>query len=219
MAAHSADGHRSPAADTRRRILAVALELFSARGYAGTSMRDISQAMGMTKAALYYHFESKEQILAAVTEPIRVEMNLIQEAAAAPAHATPERLLTQLADMLSRHASLVATIFNDPSSSSRGQHLGAKEVLRAVEAVLAGDGGPDRLLRARCAVGAVMFAVLATIRSDPGFGEPVGSDRALRLLDGEDHALDAGLRREVVAAALRALGDPAGGPASGPASG
>jgi len=210
VAVHSADGHRSPAADTRRRILAVALDLFSARGYAGTSMRDISETMGMTKAALYYHFESKEQILAAVTEPIRVEMNLLLQAAAAPARPTPEQLLTQLADMLSRHAPLVATLFNDPSSNGRGQHLGAKEVFGAITAVLAGDGGLDRLLRARCAVGAVMFAVLATIRSDPGFGEPVGSDRALRLLDGEDHALDADLRRTVVAAALRALDEPAG---------
>jgi len=38
----------------------------------------------------------------------------------------------------------------------------------------------------------------------------VQGDRALRLLDVEDHALDADLRREVVEAALRALGEPAG---------
>jgi hypothetical protein len=62
------------------------------------------------------------------------------------------------------------------------------------------------VVRARCALGAVLFAVLGTVRANPSFREPVQADRALRLLNGEDHALDADLRREVVAAALRALG-------------
>jgi AcrR family transcriptional regulator len=212
---HPQDGRRTPAADTRRRILAVALEQFSTHGYAGTTMRDIAETMGMTKAALYYHFESKEQILAAVAEPIRAEMNLMLQTTSAPTPPTPGQLLTQLADMLSRHALLVATVFNDPSSAGGAQHLRAKEMFGAITALLAGDGGPESLLRARCAVGAVMFAVVATVRNDPRFGEPVRSDRAFRLLGGEDHVLDAGLRREVVAAALRALGEPASGPAPG----
>ena len=176
-------------------------------------MRDIADTMGLTKAALYYHFESKEQILEAVTEPIRVELNLILEDMAGPARPAPEQLLTRLADLLSRHALLVETVFNDPSSDGRGHHLRAREKFRPITAVLAGDGGPASV-RARCAVGAVIFAVLATVRTDPGFGGPVRGERALRLLDGQDHALDADLRREVVAAALRALGEPASGPAS-----
>ena len=214
MRVHPAVGGRTPAANTRRRILAVALEQFSAHGYAGTSMRDIAGAMGMTKAALYYHFESKEQILAAVTEPIRVEMNLLQQAMSAPAPPTPAELLTQLADMLSRHALLVETVFHDPSSGGGGQHMRAKEVFGAITALLAGNGGPDSLLRARCALGAVMFTVRANLRTDPRFGEPLRSDRALRLLGGEEHALDAGQRRKVVAAALRALDEQASGSAS-----
>jgi AcrR family transcriptional regulator len=211
---HPPDSRRSPAADTRRRILAIALELFSTRGYAGTSMRDIAETMHMTKAALYYHFESKEQILEAVTEPIRVEMDLLLQEAAGPAPLTPEQLLTRLADMLSRHALLIGTVFNDPSSGGRGHHLQAREKFRPIVGILAGDGGPDRVVRARCAIGAVLFAVLATVRDGPSFGEPVQGDRALRLLDGQEHALDADLRREVVAAALRALGPPASPSAS-----
>ena len=214
MPVHTADGHRSPAADTRRRILAAALELFSTRGYAGTSMRDIAETMGMTKAALYYHFESKEQILEAVTEPIRVEMDRFLDEATGPAPPTPEQLLTRLADMLSRHAPLIETVFNDPSSGGRG-HLQAREKFRPIVGILAGDDRPDRMMRARCAIGAVLFAVLATVRTDPSFGKPVQGERALRLLDVEDHALDADLRREVVAAALRALGEPTSRPASG----
>ena len=47
---------RSPEAGaTRGRILDVALELFSRRGYEGTSIRDIAERMELTKAAVYYH--------------------------------------------------------------------------------------------------------------------------------------------------------------------
>jgi AcrR family transcriptional regulator len=51
---------------TRERILNVALELFQAQGYDGTSLRQIAEELGVTKAALYYHFESKEEILRAL---------------------------------------------------------------------------------------------------------------------------------------------------------
>jgi AcrR family transcriptional regulator len=57
------------ASDTRDRILAVATELFSEQGYDATSLRQIADRLGFTKAALYYHFQSKEQILAALLEP------------------------------------------------------------------------------------------------------------------------------------------------------
>ncbi|MGH8828945.1 MAG: TetR family transcriptional regulator, partial [Jiangellaceae bacterium] len=40
--------------NTRDRILHVALELFAQQGYSGTSIRDIAERMGMTKAAVYY---------------------------------------------------------------------------------------------------------------------------------------------------------------------
>ncbi len=54
------------AASTRERILDVALELFSDQGYDGTSLREIAERLGVTKAALYYHFASKEDILMAL---------------------------------------------------------------------------------------------------------------------------------------------------------
>lgn len=47
---------------SRARIVERSLELFSARGYNGVSMNDIAQAVGITKAALYYHFDDKESL-------------------------------------------------------------------------------------------------------------------------------------------------------------
>jgi AcrR family transcriptional regulator len=55
--------------DTRRRILDVSAALFVEQGYDGTSLREIAERLGVTKAALYYHFSSKDQILRALLEP------------------------------------------------------------------------------------------------------------------------------------------------------
>ncbi|HEY4691409.1 MAG TPA: TetR/AcrR family transcriptional regulator [Anaerolineae bacterium] len=50
----------------REAIVAAAARLFSQKGYKGVSIRDIAQACGMTNAALYYHFENKEDLYLAV---------------------------------------------------------------------------------------------------------------------------------------------------------
>ncbi|WP_026240377.1 TetR/AcrR family transcriptional regulator [Parafrankia discariae] len=57
-----AEGEKS----TRERILDVALELFSTAGYEAVSLREIAERMNFTKAALYYHFSSKDDILLAL---------------------------------------------------------------------------------------------------------------------------------------------------------
>ena len=50
------------AKDTRERILAAALEMFSQNGFVGTNIRELSASLGMGKSSLYRHFESKEAI-------------------------------------------------------------------------------------------------------------------------------------------------------------
>ena len=52
--------------DTRQRILDAALDLFIEQGFDGTSLRQIAEKLGVTKAALYYYFESKDDILMAL---------------------------------------------------------------------------------------------------------------------------------------------------------
>lgn len=49
--------------NTCQRIQDVALELFSERGYEKTSLREIAEKLEVTKAALYYHFKTKEDIV------------------------------------------------------------------------------------------------------------------------------------------------------------
>jgi AcrR family transcriptional regulator len=59
--------------DTRDRVLQTALDLFIEQGYETTSLREIAERVGVTKAALYYHFASKEEIFRTLMHPL-IEM-------------------------------------------------------------------------------------------------------------------------------------------------
>ncbi len=48
--------------DTKEKILAAALEMFSQRGYAGTNIRELSASLGLVKSGIYKHYESKEAV-------------------------------------------------------------------------------------------------------------------------------------------------------------
>ncbi|MGW3123401.1 TetR/AcrR family transcriptional regulator [Streptomyces sp. NPDC001107] len=56
--------------DTRQRIQDVALELFAEQGYEKTSLREIAERLDVTKAALYYHFKTKEEILVSIFDDL-----------------------------------------------------------------------------------------------------------------------------------------------------
>lgn len=60
---------RVPRQDSRRaQLLDAAAKLFAERGFHATSMRDIAKAVGMLSGSIYYHFESKDEMLLAVYE-------------------------------------------------------------------------------------------------------------------------------------------------------
>ena len=54
--------------NTKEKILEEALKLFAQSGYMGTSMNDIASKLGVTKAALYKHYKSKQEILDSIIE-------------------------------------------------------------------------------------------------------------------------------------------------------
>jgi AcrR family transcriptional regulator len=62
-----ADGH-DRGRDTRSRLRELALQLFAEQGYEKTSLREIAERLGVTKAALYYYFKSKEDIVRSLVE-------------------------------------------------------------------------------------------------------------------------------------------------------
>ena len=67
----------TPRTDTRSRVQKVALELFAKQGYEKTSLREIAERLGVTKAALYYHFKSKEDIVHSLTDDYFAEIDAL----------------------------------------------------------------------------------------------------------------------------------------------
>src|ERR1700730_3752145 len=68
-----------PRGDTRQRIQAVALELFAEQGYEKTSLREIAERLRRSKAALYYHFKSKEDSGRSLVEDYFGQINALIE--------------------------------------------------------------------------------------------------------------------------------------------
>ena len=66
-------------ANSRTAILNAAERLFVEKGYHAISMREIADAVGMTKAALYYHFRDKEQLFMAILEGVLNELSALIE--------------------------------------------------------------------------------------------------------------------------------------------
>ena len=66
--------------NTKKRILEEALRLFAKNGYLGTSMNDIARQLGVTKAALYKHYTSKQEILDSIVEKMnQMDMERVKE--------------------------------------------------------------------------------------------------------------------------------------------
>ncbi len=98
------------------RILKAALDLFADYGVSGTSLQMIADAVGVTKAAVYHQFKTKEEIVIAVTE---MELATLEDALeAAEAEEDPLRarkvLLTRVIDTAVERRGWVRTLQNDP---------------------------------------------------------------------------------------------------------
>ncbi|MFC7623379.1 TetR/AcrR family transcriptional regulator [Microlunatus sp. GCM10028923] len=146
---------RTAESGTRDRILATARDLFGAHTYGATSMRQVAEGVGITKASLYHHFTSKAEILAELIDPPVSELGTAIEAAEqlTSLAARQQALLEGCIDAMLRHRETMALLLKDASVYG-DQTLDAMDRVvgfsqRAV-AVLAGPR-PNRRQRIRAA--------------------------------------------------------------------
>jgi AcrR family transcriptional regulator len=101
--------------DTRDAIRDVALELFALHGYEKTSLREIAERLGMTKAALYYHYPSKQALLLAIIEPMIAEWKSVVDKAMPLPHSTRNvrRVLADSLEVLLRHRPIAGMFTRD----------------------------------------------------------------------------------------------------------
>jgi len=187
--------HRS---DTRARIQQVALELFAEQGYDKTSLREIAERLDVTKAALYYHYKSKEDIVRSLVEDYFGQM----DALIAWARTQPRTAQTR-GEILSRYVQIVAdgsdvfrmlhhnqAAVNSLASAKERGDLFRERMTGLIEALTEPGADVEERLRAAMALGGVsvgwMFfadqvddrkklcAAILGIASGLAIGDPVG---------------------------------------------
>ena len=207
----------SSAPQTRRRILEAAAEVFAERGYSGASMRDIAERLGITKAALYYHFASKEDLLDGLVEPVM--RSLTDFAADAESGRYPAQvMLLRFLDLTIEGIPGLHPLLADPGARAAiGNRHRPLELNRRIETLLSGgaDGSADprRLMCWQYALGGIRSLVitrLLSLRHGPDGRCAVPPDDL-----GDDEPLFSDDEREVMLnAALAVLGSTAAGTAS-----
>jgi AcrR family transcriptional regulator len=89
-----------PGGGVRDRLLCAAVELFARKGYAATTVREITDAAGVTKPVLYYHFGSKEGVYLALLGDALRTFEALLEAGLAEAGSVRDRIVRVLGDAL-----------------------------------------------------------------------------------------------------------------------
>ncbi|MFI6446312.1 TetR/AcrR family transcriptional regulator [Kitasatospora sp. NPDC050543] len=173
---------QSPRSDTRARILTVALELFSEQGYEQTSLREIADRLGVTKAALYYHFKTKDDIVHGIVQSMAAP---IDEAIAWGEHRpwSPDlrdELVRRFAQGMSERAPLLRFFHeNQPALRDSPAGLEFKQRMLAMIRLVHGPGASfqDRLraTMALFSINSAMF-LLKQDSDDCGGNGPRGAE-------------------------------------------
>ncbi|MED5816345.1 helix-turn-helix domain-containing protein [Mycolicibacterium sp. 050232] len=102
---------------TRERLVEAAVRLITRHGFAGTSLQMIADELGFTKAAIYYHFRTREQLLSAVVEPFLARLQTVIEDAERQrsAAARADQMVRGYADLAVGNRALVSVLASDPS--------------------------------------------------------------------------------------------------------
>lgn len=106
---------KAPRTDTRQRTLEVAAHLFATRGFAGTSIKDISDELGVTKAALYYHFASKEEILQEIVrQPLLAVREVMDNGGPIETAEQRKHFVSEVVGAMANCDADVIAVFKDP---------------------------------------------------------------------------------------------------------
>ncbi|MGH9088218.1 MAG: TetR/AcrR family transcriptional regulator [Acidimicrobiales bacterium] len=160
---------RDPRDATRRRIVDVAVALIADHGFAATTTREIAEHLGFTKAALYYHFRTKDDLLAAIMEPAVDDLSVL--VASGEPHldgAARRRIVEGYIDVVLDHRDLIRVLFNDPSVRHGAVRTLAEPLYHRLIQLLAGTTAPDtaQRTRVRATLGAINVALLRAADDD-----------------------------------------------------
>jgi len=148
---------------TREAILAAAAQLFSAKGFAGTSMSDLAEKLGLSKAAIYHHFESKEVIFQTLLQSSNQDLEmLIGKHKKFPSNDLEKsEILLDFADFMISHRDVVRLALSEMQDDvmAQGPH-GHQSMLRLQELLAGKKPTSESKMRARIAMGIIFLGIV-----------------------------------------------------------
>ncbi|HUR00933.1 MAG TPA: helix-turn-helix domain-containing protein [Nonomuraea sp.] len=151
--------------DTRERIQRVAMELFAERGYDKTTLQEVAERLEITRPALYYHFRTKEEILASIADGFISSLDELGEWARAQPDTFEARqeILRRIAGLLDdrwrplmRFAQMNQGVFAETSVGDRMQ----ERIITLLSALSRPGGDAIVQFEARLAVFALILATV-----------------------------------------------------------
>ncbi|MFF4405279.1 TetR/AcrR family transcriptional regulator [Streptomyces sp. NPDC001262] len=187
---------RARRSNTRERIQQTALGLFVTRGYEKTSLREIAEELGVTKAALYYHFKTKEDILTALSDRLGEPVDeLIAWGREQPPTLENKRELLSRYSVAVRDAAPLYRILQENQATLRDLDIGTRlrervgAVSQLVHAAEDGEDAPlETLVRFSSALLTVHFGTftLDEMPGDPEARRAALLQVAMEILDSTD---------------------------------
>jgi len=148
---------------TREAILAAAAQLFSAKGFAGTSMSDLAEKLALSKAAIYHHFESKEVIFQTLLQSSNQDLEmLIGKHKKFPSNDLEKsEILLDFADFMISHRDVVRLALSEMQDDvmAQGPH-GHQSMLRLQELLAGKKPTSESKMRARIAMGIIFLGIV-----------------------------------------------------------
>jgi AcrR family transcriptional regulator len=152
------------------RVLDAALKLIAERGVSGTSLQMIADAMGVTKAAVYRQFKTKEEIVIAITEREMSKLEDALEDAEAAGHGVPARevLLDRMIDQAIERRGVVSVLQFDPVIIRlQAEHEPFQRFIERLYAALLGtEAGVEARFHAAMLSSAISVAVMHPLIAD-----------------------------------------------------
>lgn len=172
----------APRGFARERVLEAALSLFAEHGVNGTSLQMIADRLGVSKAAVYYQFHSKDEIALAVIQPVFDDMMRlvrIAEAMSTP-EARREAAVSGMVEMAVRHRRVTAVFHGDPVIDGLVQSRAElQETIERLTGILL---GPDPDAASRVCL-SVLAAGIYGSATDPALNDVSDEELQRVLLD------------------------------------
>jgi AcrR family transcriptional regulator len=161
-AAHGSSAVTPTAAQAR--VITAALDLFARHGVGGTSLQMIADEIGVTKAAVYHQYKTKDEIVLAAAEAELARLEAVIAAAESESSRRRARdaVLTGIVDLAVDRRRTVSAILSDPVIVGFfAEHKSHRDVMHRLRRLLVGDdAGPEGRIQTAMLIAAISGAVV-----------------------------------------------------------